>query len=68
MSRLMSATICWNGTVGCAAKYCEPSSPFSSAVTARKITERFSLTFDSWSRRATSMMVAIPEASSMAPL
>ena len=37
---LMSATM-GPDTVGCAAKYCEPSSPFSSPVTERNRIERF---------------------------
>jgi hypothetical protein len=36
MSTLMSATIDFGSTVGCAAKYFEPSSPFSSPVTNTK--------------------------------
>ena len=64
----MSATIWPAGTVGCAAKYRDPSSPFSSPVTARKMMERFGLTPVAFMRRAISITLATPEASSMAPL
>src|SRR5580658_10085804 len=40
-SRLMSATILLAGTVGCAAKYFDPSRPFSSPVTTQNSSVRF---------------------------
>ena len=67
MSMLMSATIL-PFTVGCEAKYSEPSKPFSSAVTAKNRMERFGFTPESCMARAISITEAIPEASSMAPL
>ena len=64
----MSPMICPAGTAGCAAKYRDPSSPCSSAVTARKIIDRFGLAPDAFKIRATSKMGAIPDASAIAPL
>ena len=55
-------------TVGCAAKYFDPSSPFSSAVTATNRIDRFGVAPDSFSSRAISIIDATPDASSIAPL
>ena len=68
MSVLMSATIALGSTVGIFAKYFEPSSPFSSPVTATNRTERRSVAPDSLSVAATSSREATPEALSIAPL
>ena len=68
MSRLMLATILSDGTVGRAAKYFDPSRPFSSAVTATNTIDRFGFAPDSFSIRAISIIDATPEASSIAPL
>ena len=50
------------------AKYRDPSRPFSSAVTATNITDRFVLTPEVLSSRAISIIDATPDASSIAPL
>ena len=61
-----SATMDFGSTVGCAAKYFEPSSPFSSAVTNTSSTER--RRFSAFRIAAMSRRTALPDPSSMAPL
>ena len=63
-----SATIDFTGTVGCAAKYLEPSRPFSSAVTHTNRIDRFSGCGCFAIERASSSSSALPEALSIAPL
>ena len=67
ISILKSATMVPD-TVGCAAKYWEPSKPFSSPVTERNTIERFGFVPESLIARAISISDASPEASSIAPL
>ena len=62
MSTLTLATSASRGTVGFAAKYSEPSSPRSSAVTNRKSTERRGRFSSPASTRATSSTTALPSA------
>src|SRR5260221_10845864 len=68
MSVLMSAAREPASTVGCAAKYLDPSKPFSSAVTQTSRIERLSGAGDLWNDRAKSSKRALPEPLSMAPL
>ena len=63
-----SATMLLASTVGCWAKYRDPSNPFSSPVTAKNKIDRFGLAPDSFIARAISISEAIPDASSIAPL
>jgi len=65
MSTLVSATMDFASTVGCAAKYLEPRRPFSSPVTNRKRIERLSFSGDLFSEPATSSRRALPEASQL---
>ena len=65
---LIFATIIFGSTVGELAKNREPSSPFSSPVTATNSTDRRSLVPASLSMAATSSKAATPEALSIAPL
>ena len=68
MSILMSATMDFASTVGCAVKYFEPSSPFSSAVTSTNKIDRFSFSGCCFSEAAMSNAAAAPLPSSIAPL
>ncbi len=68
MSRFKSALIAFSGTVGCPAKYREPSKPFSSAVKTTKSIERFGRVFAWLNAFAVSNTLATPEASSITPL
>ena len=68
MSTLTSATMDFSGMVGCAAKYLEPSRPFSSAVTSRNKIERFTDSGWAFKLAAISRTSALPEPLSMAPL
>ena len=68
MSVFTSATMRSRGTVGCAAKNFDPSSPFSSPVTATNRIERAGFAFRSCSSVAASSIAATPDALSIAPL
>ena len=66
-STLRFAAICDSGTVGLCAKYAEPSSPDSSAVTKTKSSERFGLGCAA-AACAMASTDATPDALSNAPL
>ena len=68
ISTFKSATMSSTFTVGCVAKYCEPSRPFSSPVTATNRTERRNFAPEWRSAAAVSSSVAMPDALSIAPL
>jgi hypothetical protein len=68
MSTFTSATIDAASTVGRAAKYLDPRSPFSSAVTNTNSSERLGRSGDRARDAATSSRTAVPEALSIAPL